>query len=169
MSAIKKNSALRYLLRAPVYLYRWHLGQLLGKRFMLLTHIGRRTGQPHQTVLEVMEYRKTPPEAIVMSGFGRNSDWLLNLQVNPHPEVDLGSQHFIASYRFLGEDESVQVVANYELQNWFMAPIVRYVLSRLLGWTYRGSEDERRRLVHQLPLLAFRPVSSDRNSQTIPH
>ena len=40
-----------------------------------------------------------------------------------------------------------------------MAPIVRRVLSRLLGWRYDGSEDARRRLVCQLPLVAFRPAA----------
>ena len=43
MVAIRKKSLFWYFLRAPVYLYRWRLGWLLGKRFVLLTHIGRRT------------------------------------------------------------------------------------------------------------------------------
>jgi hypothetical protein len=42
-SAIHKKSLFRHLLRAPVYLYRWRLGPLFGKRFLLLTHTGRRT------------------------------------------------------------------------------------------------------------------------------
>jgi deazaflavin-dependent oxidoreductase (nitroreductase family) len=159
MSAIQKNSVLRHLLRAPVYLYRWRLGPLFGKRFLLLTHTGRRTGVRHQTVLEVMEYREAGPEAVVMSGFGRTSDWLRNIETTPNEEVVIGARHFQASHRFLSEEEAVNVVRNYELRNQFMTPLVRWVLSRLLGWRYRGSEDDRHRLVGQLPLIAFRPRS----------
>ena len=156
MSAIHDNTVLRHLLRAPVYLYRWHLGRLLGKRVLLLEHTGRHTGLRRQTFLEVMEYREEGPEAVVMSGFGRNSDWLCNIDTNPNEAVVIGARSFQASHRFLSEEEAVNVVSKYELRNRFMAPLVRWVLSRLLGWRYRGSDEDRRRLVGQLPLIAFR-------------
>ncbi len=155
--AITKQTVLRRLLHAPVYLYRWRLGRLLGKRFLLLTHIGRRSGLSRQTVLEVMQYRKDGPEAVVMSGFGRGSDWLRNIEANHQEEVTIGSQHFVAAHRFLGEDEALAVLRGYERRNRIAGPIVRSVLSRLLGWHYDGSDESRRRLVRQLPLLAFRP------------
>ena len=160
MSTIRRRRTLWYLLRAPVYLYRWHLGRLLGIRFLLLTHIGRRTGLRRQTVLEVMKYRKEGPEVVVMSGFGPNADWLRNIEVTPGPEVAIGSRHFIATHRFLGEEEAIRVVRGYERRNRFIASLVRVVLSRLLGWRYRGSDEDCRRLVRQLPLLVFRPRSS---------
>src|SRR5579864_5175284 len=117
MSTIQKKSVLQHLLRAPVYLYRWRLGPLFGKRFLLLTHTGRRTGIRHQTVLEVMEYREEGSEAVVMSGFGRNSDWLRNIEATLNEEVVIGTRHFQASHRFLCEEEAVNVVRNYELRN----------------------------------------------------
>jgi hypothetical protein len=43
----------RALLRAPIWLYRAGLGGLLGRRVLLLTHIGRSTGRARQVVLEV--------------------------------------------------------------------------------------------------------------------
>ncbi|MGH9529393.1 MAG: nitroreductase family deazaflavin-dependent oxidoreductase [Terriglobales bacterium] len=162
MNAIRSRGALRYLLRTPVYLYRWRLGFLLGNRFLLLIHIGRCTGRRHQTVLEVMEYREDGPEAVVMSGFGPNSDWFRNLKANRAADVVVGSRHFSASHRLLGEEEAVTVVRNYERRNWVVAPIMRRVLSRLLGWRYSGSEDDRRRMVRQLPLLSFRLCDSGR-------
>jgi deazaflavin-dependent oxidoreductase (nitroreductase family) len=126
-SAIRKKSLFRHLLRAPVYPYRWRLGPLFGKRFLLLTHTGRRTGVRHQTVLEVMEYSKEGPEAVVMSGFGRNSAWLRNIEATPNQEVVIGARQFQASHRFLSEEEAVNVVRNYELRNRFMAPLVRRI------------------------------------------
>ncbi len=93
-----------------------------------------------------------------MSGFGRNADWLRNIEAAPGTEeVVVGSRRFSACHRFLDEDEAVKVVAGYERRNWLIAPVVHAVLSRLLGWRYDGSEHARRRLVAQLPLIAFRP------------
>jgi deazaflavin-dependent oxidoreductase (nitroreductase family) len=148
------------LFRAPAFLYRWRCGWLLGQRFLLLTHVGRRTGLRRRTVLEVMEYRKPGPEVIVMSAFGRNADWLRNIQATPCPEVCIGAQHFSAAYRVLDAEEAISVVGGYEQRNRFIAPVIRSVLSRLLGWQYLGSESDRRRLVAQLPVIGFRPQSS---------
>ena len=157
MSSTLPRRVLRRLLHAPVYLYRGGVGRLFGRRFLLLTHVGRRTGLRRQTVLEVMEYRDDGPEMVVMSGFGAKSDWLQNIETNPDVRVEIGSENLVAAYRFLNEQEAMSVVAGYEQRNRLMLPIIRWVLSRLLGWQYRGSDADRRRLVGQLPLIAFRP------------
>lgn len=60
---------MRIALRLNVYVYRWRLGWLLGRRFLLLTHLGRRTGGPHHTVLEVVG-RDDAGDQTVMSGGG---------------------------------------------------------------------------------------------------
>ena len=52
------NAALRQLFRAPVYLYRWNFGWMLGHRFLLLIHIGRRIGLRRHTVLEAWNTAK---------------------------------------------------------------------------------------------------------------
>ena len=132
---------------------------MLGHRFLMLIHIGRRTGLCRHTVLEVMEFRKEGPEAVVMSAFGRNADWLRNIEATPSPVVVIGSRRFIAAYRFLDEEDAMRVVADYEHRNRLIKRIIRLVLSRLLGWHYDGSRSARRRLVKQPPVLAFRPAS----------
>ena len=156
MVVIKTKGILWYLFRAPVRLYRWGLGWLLGKRLLMLTHTGRRTGLRRQTLLEVVEYRDQGPEVVVVSGFAQ-SDWLRNIEARPGEEVDVGSRHFRASHRFLGEEEAMRVIERYEQRNRFIAPIVRAGFSWLLGWPYHGGENDRRRMVRQLPLIAFRP------------
>ena len=99
MRTVKRKSIMWYFFRAPLYLYRWRLGWLLGKRCLLLTHTGRRTGLRRQTVLEVVDYRKEGPEVVVVNGFGPNSDWVRNIEAKPGEEVTVGSQHFVASHR----------------------------------------------------------------------
>jgi hypothetical protein len=95
---------------------------------------------------------------VVVNGFGRNSDWVLNIEAKRGEEVTVGLRHFASSHRFLGEQEAVRVIQDYEYRNRFIAPLVRRGLSWLLGWHYQGSEADRLRLVKQLPLIAFRPV-----------
>jgi hypothetical protein len=50
----------RLLWRAPIWLYRLGLGGLLGSHFVLLNHVGRKSGQPRQTVLEVVDRDERP-------------------------------------------------------------------------------------------------------------
>ena len=149
-----------YFFRAPVYLYRWHLGWIFGHRCLLLTHVGRRSGLRRQTVLEVVEYREEGPEVVVANGFGRDSDWVLNIEAAPGEEITVASRHFVATHRFLGEDEAVRVMADYERRNRFIAPVVRGGLSWVLGWQYHGTDSDRQKLVRQIPLIAFRPCTS---------
>jgi hypothetical protein len=105
-----------------------------------------------------MGYRQEGPEAVVMSAFGGNANWLRNIKATPSPEVMIGSQYFVAAHRFLEEEEAIRVIIGYERRNWLIAPIIRAVLTRLLGWPYDQSQGAHRQLVAQLPLVAFRPA-----------
>lgn len=159
MKRVRHGRPLWYFFRLPICMYRWGFGGLLGHRFLLLTHFGRKTGSPHETVLEVMEYRSQGPEVVVMGGFGRQSDWVQNIEATPRAHIDIGREHFEASVRPLGEKEAVSVVRGYECRNRWLAPVVRFTLSRLVGWPYTGTESDRNRLVRQMPFFAFRPVA----------
>jgi deazaflavin-dependent oxidoreductase (nitroreductase family) len=160
---VVRRILVRYVLRVPVYLYRWGFVTCWGGGFCFWSTSadgGRRTGKRHETVLEVMEYRDDSAEAVVMSAFGRSASWLRNVEANLRAEVVIGSRRFIAQHRILEEDEAVTVVRSYEERNRLIGPIVRLVLSRFAGWRYRSSDSDRRRLVRQLPLIAFRPKTS---------
>ena len=82
---------LRALLGLPVHLYHAHLGVLLGRRFLLLVHTGRRTGTKRETVLEVIRYDPVAREAVVAAGWGRRTGWLHNVEgrhrLHPPAEV----------------------------------------------------------------------------------
>jgi len=158
MAKLKKKGLLSWIFRAPLPLFHLGLGRLFGKRVLLLTHIGRRTGRRRETLLEVVEYREDGPEVVVANGFGPGSDWVRNIEAKPDEvEVTVGPRHFAAKYRFLGEQEAVKVIKDYEYRNRFIAPIVRRGFSWLAGWQYRGGDGDRRRLVRQIPLIALRP------------
>ncbi len=92
-----------------------------------------------------------------MCGFGRSSDWYRNLHSGSPIAIAIGRQQFIASHRVLDEDESIAVLSRYEQRSRWMRPLVRRVISLLVGWRYDGSDESRRRVVRERPLLAFRP------------
>jgi deazaflavin-dependent oxidoreductase (nitroreductase family) len=146
------------LLRLPTALYSMHAGWLLGHRFLLLVHRGRRSGRLYRTVLEVIAWREAEQEAIVMSGFGRSSQWYRNVLMSDPVEVRIGRLRRSARARELEADEATRVLAGYERRNRFLAPLLRVVFSRVGGFRYDGSEAARRRLVDALPLVAFRLV-----------
>jgi deazaflavin-dependent oxidoreductase (nitroreductase family) len=124
-----------------------------------LTRTGRSSGHTYQTILEVVHYGPDSQEATVMSGFGPGADWLRNVQANGRAEVSLGRTWFTATHRMVRVEEAMAVFAAYERRNRLASPVVRLVLSRLLGWRYDGTDSARRKAAAQLPSVAFRPSS----------
>lgn len=155
---------LHRLFRAPARLYAHDLGWLLGRRFLCLTHVGRRSGRRYRTVLEVIGTDPATGEVVAIAGMGPSSDWYRNIKASPPVEVAVGRRRFVPRYRTLGETEAATVMADYERRNRLIAPLLRPVLSKLLGWRYDGSATARDRLVRQLPIVAFRP-GSDRDAR----
>jgi len=92
-----------------------------------------------------------------MSGFGPSADWLRNLQANGRAEVSIGWSSFSATHRMVPVEEAMAPFAAYERRNRLAGPVVRVVLSRLIGWRYDGSDSARRRAADQLPSVPFRP------------
>ncbi|MFN2345968.1 MAG: nitroreductase family deazaflavin-dependent oxidoreductase [Dermatophilaceae bacterium] len=149
------NRPVIIVLGLPRHLYRHGWGWLLGHRFLQLTHVGRRTGQVHTTVLEVAGSDQKSGEVMVVSGFGPGSDWLRNIRANGRAEISIGRESFPASFRMAPVEEATEILADYERRNRLAAPLIRLVLSRLLGWRYDGTPQARRRAAEALPVVAF--------------
>ena len=110
------------LLRAPARLYEHGLGWILGRRFVCLTHVGRRSGRRYRTVLEVIGI--DGDEVMVIAGLGPTSDWFRNLEAGSGAEITLGRNAFAADSRVLELAEAEGVIADYERRNRWVRPIV---------------------------------------------
>ena len=154
----RPTGVLRLAFRLPIYLYDLGLGWLLGHRFLLLTHRGRKTGRVRQTVLEVIRYDPIVRESIVASGWGERADWYRNLRANPALEVQTGREHYAPVQRFLAREEIKQELALYERNH----PWAARILAPVLGFR---SYDE---AMASLQMVAFRPhdISEGSNSAT---
>ena len=151
------NPLLKRALALPQAIYAAGAGRVLGHRFLLLVHRGRRSGRSHRTVLEVIEWRPAEREAIVISGFGPHAQWLRNVAAaGGAAEIEIAGSRVRACMRLLDRDEAIAVLAGYERRNRLITTIVRRVLSRLAGFRYDGSLAARARVVQTLPLVGFR-------------
>lgn len=125
----------RLLFRAPILLYNAGLGGMMGSRFLLLNHTGRKRGQPRQTVLEVVDYDPESGTYFVASGFGNKLDWYLNVLKTPDVAIQVGSKTVPAKARALTADESGRAIVDYAQHN----PRAAKQLMRLCGYDVDGS------------------------------
>ncbi|HMN62002.1 MAG TPA: nitroreductase family deazaflavin-dependent oxidoreductase, partial [Anaerolinea sp.] len=103
------------LMKMPLILYRLGLGWMLGKRFMLLTHVGRRSGKVYRTVLAVLKYDETTHEILAVSPWSA-SNWYRNIQATPALEVQTGSTRYAPVQRSLSPDEIASLFIEYRRQ-----------------------------------------------------
>jgi deazaflavin-dependent oxidoreductase (nitroreductase family) len=78
----------RFFAGAPRTLYRLGLGWLLGGRFVMVAHVGRVSGLPRRTVLEVI--RRDDRSLDVAAAWGSKSDWLRNVIAEPSVLLSTG-------------------------------------------------------------------------------
>jgi deazaflavin-dependent oxidoreductase (nitroreductase family) len=150
----KPAGALRLAFRLPIYLYRFDLGWLLGHRFLLLVHRGRKSSLLHQTMLEVVLYDPSIRESVVLSAWGEDADWYRNLQKGPAIEIRTGRESYEPLQRFLSPEEANAAMASYERRH----PWAARILGRLLGYPLGGPEAARRAFAESVRLVAFRPT-----------
>lgn len=103
----------RWLVRAPIALFRIGAGFLFGGRLMLLEHTGRTSGLTRYVALEVVS-RPARGSFVVASGFGTRAQWYRN--VVAHPEVRVRwsiPPAATAIARPLDPTESAAIIAAY--------------------------------------------------------
>jgi deazaflavin-dependent oxidoreductase (nitroreductase family) len=95
-------------MRLPRPLYHRGWGRLLGHTFLLITHEGRKTGKPHETVAMALAYDPETQETVVCSAREPNTQWLRNLRAHPALQVQIGREGYMPEQRFLSEGEAVR-------------------------------------------------------------
>jgi deazaflavin-dependent oxidoreductase (nitroreductase family) len=146
----------RTLYRLPIKLFRLHLGWLLMGHFLLLTHVGRKSGLPRQTILEVLLHDKAGDVYYVMAGWGEKSDWVKNIEKTPQVTISVGRRRFRALASRLSPEEAELKVIAYGRQH----PHLIRSLPRLLGYRVDGTEEDLRALARLGIVVAFEPIPS---------
>jgi len=139
------------LWRLPIWLYRLHLGWLLGKRFLLLNHTGRKSGLPRQAVLEVIRHDPEANIYYVASGFGKKSHWFRNIQETPQVTIQIGYRKMNATARRLPHNAGEAELRRYAKSH----PQALKELSKIIGLPYDGTLESLHRFAELVPIVAF--------------
>jgi deazaflavin-dependent oxidoreductase (nitroreductase family) len=142
----------RVFFRTPIWFFRLGLGGLLGKRFLLLNHTGRKSGLPRQAVLEVVQYVPEDNSYVVAVGFGPKSQWYQNILVNPEVSVQVGWKKWPARAIQLSREEGGVVFADF---------CKRYPgeakFASVLGFEVDGSEEDYRQMGEMMIFIKLIP------------
>ncbi|MBI2913794.1 MAG: nitroreductase family deazaflavin-dependent oxidoreductase [Chloroflexi bacterium] len=136
----------RLLFRLPVWLYRAKMGWVLDGRFLLLAHVGRRTGRMRQAVLEVIDFDAEQSMYFVASAWGDKADWFRNIAIRPDVEITVGRRKMRALADILSPGESRRILREYGRRH----RIAAAALTRLFG--YSGFDA----IAESVPAVAFR-------------
>jgi deazaflavin-dependent oxidoreductase (nitroreductase family) len=140
------------MLKLPLLLYRTGLGRLLGHRFMLLTHVGRRSGKVRQTVLAVLHFDPKTMEIMAISAWSA-SDWYKNILALPALQVETGSTRYVPIHHSLSSEEIAALFEDYRSKH----PIFSRIVCRIPGWKWDASHEELLELAKTLRGVAFQP------------
>ena len=151
----------RLFWRAPIWIYRLGLGGLIKSRMLLLHHTGRRSGLPRQNVLEIVDYDKVNDTYYVAAGFGKKSDWYLNILEQPAVTIVVGREEKAVTAVALSPDLSGAAMVEYSKRN----PKAAKGLMRICGYEVDGSDEDYLELGHDyIPFIALQPrVNDDRD------
>ncbi len=91
-----RDSWLRVVFKAPLYLWRMGLGFLIGRYIMVITTTGRKSGLPRHTMAEwhpLGDGRKFVPV-----NYGERAQWYRNIAADPHVTIqtDEGTEQVVA-------------------------------------------------------------------------
>ena len=141
-------------LRSPILLYHARLGGLLGDRFLLLMHVGRKTGNKYQTVLEVVRHDRANDTWLVAAGWGGNTDWLRNVRQNPEVELMLGTRTAEFSAAVLPVERAAQELFDYGHRH----PLAfREIAALYKGRAPAATMETCQALAREIPMVAFQP------------
>ena len=157
---------MRWLLRAPVLVYRIGLGGLMPGRPMLgglmpghlmLTAVGRSSGRPRRVVVDMWHDTATDTYYVV-SGFGEHADWYRNLRANSEVGVQVGWRKFRARATTLPEEEAEEQVLGRWREHGRLLRFYGALSLRMMGLKGWSTEEEVRAVVAEMRVVALFPA-----------
>jgi deazaflavin-dependent oxidoreductase (nitroreductase family) len=144
-------------LKIPVRtLYALGLGVLVGRRVLLLTTKGRRSGLPRPTPLQ---YERIDGEIVVGSMRGERADWVRNILQDPAVVLQIGRNRVPGVARLIRDVEAIADFLEYRFQK---HPRFMRMISRLEGLPYPPSREHFERYAEGLCLVAIKPENARR-------
>ena len=149
---------LKAVFNAPSWLYRHRLGWIFGRRILVVSHRGRRSGRQYETVLECVVFDKITKESVIASAYGTRADWYRNIRATPALRVRTGRLDYVPDQRFLTPDEARAAAARFCREHPLEARIMPRMLTAI-GAAVPPGERDHVEMLAALPMVAFRPGS----------
>ena len=104
------------------------LRRVAGKQTTRLTHVGRKTGKPH----EVTIWFTLDGERLYIGTANVTRQWVQNVQKTPQVKLSIGGESFTGTARFLTDrTEHERAMAAVRRKYWMFRPIIE--LGRVLS------------------------------------
>lgn len=142
--------------KLPLILYRLGLGWMMGKRFVVLTHVGRRSGKVYRSVLAVVAFDPKTLEIQTVSPWS-SSNWFRNIQSTPALEVQTAGVRYAPMQRFLSPEEIAALFIRFRREH----PIFSRMVARIPGWNIDSTYEEFLELARSLRGVAFQPKKTE--------
>lgn len=157
MTALDKRPGkfLKFFFKVPVWMYKIGFGgfeRLVGAQWMLITHIGRKSGKRYDSMVDVMDYDKATDTYYIEAAYGTRADWYRNIQASPNFEARVGRRKFEARAKALSTEGSADMLVKFYREK----PVYTRSVMAMVGMKFNGEEDLRA-MASKLLLFAVHP------------
>lgn len=136
----------------PQIAYALGLGPLLGRVVLLLTTVGRKSGQRRVTPLQ---YERIGDDIVIGSATGPHADWYKNIVAHPEVDLQVGSQRIHATAEPTTDPERITDFLEYRLQQ---HPRMIATIMRADGIPANPTRADLRRYAQHLALVVLHPT-----------
>ena len=145
----------RTLLRTYIWLYRWILGWMMGGRFLLLTHIRRKSGLKHQTVIEIVNHKETTGAYYDAAAWWEKLNWYRNIQHDPTVDVQVRHHKFQADAEQISTQEAEERLWDYSQK---YPTAFGELVTIMLGESLLPVKETSRTVTEFVPLISLTPI-----------
>jgi deazaflavin-dependent oxidoreductase (nitroreductase family) len=144
------SGLLAWLFRLPIWFYQIGLGALLGGRFVLIHHIGRKTGLPRQAVVEVVHHHRDSDTYLVCAAYGPHTQWYQNLVAHPEVRIQVGRRKMVARAEALSPQAGAQEWVEFTRRTG-----AGRIYARFLGYEVDGTQEDFRQMGEMMLFVAL--------------
>ena len=119
----------------PKLIFKLRLSRLYGARFALVTHRGRKSGQPRTVIVETADGSLESGRLVYIVAYGKRAQWYKNLKAAPAVRLEIaGRVYKEPRHEFLDREGTERAIASY----WQRYPRLASFLARSGVFFYPG-------------------------------
>jgi deazaflavin-dependent oxidoreductase (nitroreductase family) len=143
----------------PQIAYRLGLGPIIGRRVLLLTTKGRKTGLPRVTSLQ---FEEIDGDFYIGAARGQKADWFRNIVTHPEVKVQVGPRHFRGLAEPVTDPERVADFLQFRLSR---HPRMVGAIMRAAGFTGKPDRDELVRYATARAMVIIHPMENNSSAK----